>query len=80
MASKSFASRRLRPILIAVVVGVAQCLKLRWAWSNSMWLIAGSVVLILGGGFFIFFWGSMGVMVFDDPSATSGTICTPSPQ
>jgi hypothetical protein len=78
VAQKPFATHALglraaAPGLIAVVVGVGQFLKLRWAWSNTMWLIAGSVVLFLGGGLWMFFWGSLGVMVFDDPSATIGT-------
>jgi hypothetical protein len=59
--------------LIAVVVGIGQCLKFRRAWSNRLWRIAGSVVLILGGGFWIALWAGMGVMVFDAPSATIGT-------
>ena len=55
--------------LIAVGVGVNQLM----LNSDSLWRIAGSVILILGGGFFIFFWASMGVMVFDSPSAPGGT-------
>jgi hypothetical protein len=78
VAEKPFAThaislRAAAPGLVAVVVGVGQCLNLRRAWSDRMWLLAGSVVLILGGGFWIVFWGSMGVMVFDNPSATSAT-------
>jgi hypothetical protein len=55
--------------LIAVGVGVNQLI----LNSDSLWRIAGSVVLILGGGFWMFFCASMGVMVFDSPSATGGT-------
>jgi hypothetical protein len=77
-AEKPFAThaqilRAAAPGLIAVVVGIGQCSNVRRAWINGAWLIAGSVILILGGGFFIFFWASMGVMVFDAPSATIGT-------
>jgi hypothetical protein len=72
-ATHALILRAAAPGLIAVVVGVGQCLNLRWAWSDRMWLIAGSVVLILGGGFFIFFWAAMGVMLFDNPSTTGGT-------
>jgi hypothetical protein len=73
LATHALILRAAAPGLIAVVVGVGQCLNLRWAWSDRMWLIAGSVVLILGGGFFIFFWAAMGVMLFDNPSTTGGT-------
>jgi monovalent cation/hydrogen antiporter len=55
--------------LIAVGVGVNQLI----LNSGSLWRIAGSVVLILGGGFWMFFCASMGVMVFDSPSAPGGT-------
>jgi hypothetical protein len=40
--------------LVPVVVGVGQCWKSRWAWINTIWLIAGSIVLILGGCLWIF--------------------------
>lgn len=72
-AEKPFATNALilraaAPGFIAIVVGFGQ-----WAWRNSMWLILGSVVLILGGGLWMFFCASMGVMVFDNPSTTVAT-------
>jgi hypothetical protein len=54
------------PGLVSVVVGVGQSLKSRWAWSNTMWLIAGSVVLILSGCLWIFFWFAVSVVVGAD--------------
>jgi hypothetical protein len=51
------------PGLVAVVVGVGQCFKSRWAWSNTMWLIAGSVVLILAGGVWVVYGLAMGAVV-----------------
>jgi hypothetical protein len=58
------------PAIIAIGIGMGQLIWKRRAWSASIWRGAGSAVLILGGGFWIFFLGSMGVMVFDNPSAT----------
>jgi hypothetical protein len=72
-ATHSQILRAAAPGIIAVIVGVGQCLNLRKAWTERVWLIAGSAVLILGGLCWIFFCASMGVMLFDNPSTTGGT-------
>jgi hypothetical protein len=51
------------PGVIAIVVGVGQYVKLRWAWSNTMWLIAGSALLIFGGGVWVVYGLAMGAVV-----------------
>jgi hypothetical protein len=41
-----------------------------WRIVGRVVLFLNGVVLIVGGVFWMYFWASMGVMVFDDPSAT----------
>jgi hypothetical protein len=50
------------PGLVLIGVSVGQCLKSRWAWSNALCLIAGSVILIIGGCLWIVYWIAMGAL------------------
>jgi hypothetical protein len=52
----------------------AACWNLRSAWSDSMWRIAGSVVLILGCLFWMYFSSSI---VAEKPFGTQLSLCPP---
>jgi hypothetical protein len=67
LTARSGYATAVAPGFIALVVGLGQ-----WIWGKRWWLIAGSIVLILYGGFWILFWFGMGVMLFDNPGTTVG--------